>query len=192
MGKPRKRRGKRGGSRGGAKMTLHDLSREMFSEEDHPALRQELFAGTDRSSALVACAMVDAALVMALKSRLIPMAEAEFKKLFYRQGAVLGSLSARIQLGQALGIYGPKMTAMLDAIRNVRNAFAHAVKPIGFDHELVAKECAPLPDERLSVTLATPLLPDRERYIAACMILVNRLEDHAARHSGDSFQVEFD
>jgi hypothetical protein len=143
-------------NRGQKKPSLVGLSREPLSVDDKPAARAELLEGTDRSSALVGCALVDSSLVSALTTHFVSMDETQFEELFYSRNAPLQSFSARIQVGRAIGIYGPRVGSMLDSLRKVRNVFAHSIKPLKFDHPLIEKECAKLPDTGLDRLLKNP------------------------------------
>jgi hypothetical protein len=166
-------------SKGRKKASLYDLSRAPLLEKDHAALSEELIKGTDRSTALVGCAMVDAALVKAVSAHFVTMKEDEFEKLYYGPGSLLSTYSSRIKIGRCLGIYAEKLNGILDTIRRIRNVFAHSVVPLGFDHELIAKECEKLPEAKLKTELSKGLNPHRERYLAICVNLVIALEDHA-------------
>lgn len=178
-------------SKGKKKKSLHDVTRQGLSVDDHGMLTEELMTGTDRSSALIGCAMVDATLVMALRSRFVKMTEDEFESLFYSQTAPLSSFSARIKVGRAIGIYGSKLHNMMDVIRRVRNAFAHSLRPIRFTEPLVAKECSALPEARLGeMTRGYDLDPLRERYLAVCVRTAVILEDHARRHFDKPIKID--
>jgi len=51
----------------------------------------------------------------------------------------MGSFANKIIMGQAIGLYGQQTRRNLDIIRAIRNAFAHAKRPISFgDDELIA------------------------------------------------------
>ena len=132
-------------SPGKKKPSLYDLTHAPLTEEHFSELRKEMIFGTDRSSALLGCTLVDVTLVSALRARFAPMSEAEDEALFYSPTSVLSSFSARIKIGRAIGIFGPKLNDMLDTIRRVRNVFAHSVIPLEFTHELIVKECKKLP-----------------------------------------------
>jgi len=188
-------------SRGKKKPSLHTLSREPLTPEDHAALHSELIAGTDRSAALVGCAIVEAALVRALASRLLfkpaPETGKDFEEMFYSVRAPFSTLATRIKLGRAIGIYAWQMQEMLDTVRRIRNVFAHSVRPLSFDHELIADELDALPDAKLSDSKVRALgfesakvNPHRNRYLAVCLGLAIVLEDHAARHEGKPLTVD--
>jgi hypothetical protein len=55
--------------------------------------------------------------------------------------APLATLSARIDAGYALGIYGPDMKADLQTIQRIRNTFAHSRHHLDFSSPDIAKAC---------------------------------------------------
>src|SRR5262249_47141854 len=61
--------------------------------------------------------------------------------LFTGNGA-LASFSSRIQVASALGLLTREQRANLDYIREIRNAFAHATKPIRFATPEIKAVCA--------------------------------------------------
>jgi hypothetical protein len=56
----------------------------------------------------------------------------------------LATFSAKIQFGYALSIYDAHFTGELDRIREIRNAFAHARKPLRFKRKAVSDVCKSL------------------------------------------------
>jgi hypothetical protein len=176
-------------SKGRKKVSLHDLTRERFRQEDITQLQAELSTGTDRSRAIVACALLDTALANALRVRFV--VDSDTDAMLYGQTAFLGSFSARIRLGHALAIYGTKTFRLLNSVRNVRNAFAHSVRPISFTHELVAEQFATWP----SVQFAAPPASEhrnRDTYVAVCIGLAQRLDEYANEHSEKPVKTGFD
>jgi DNA-binding MltR family transcriptional regulator len=93
----------------------------------------------------------------------------ERNELFYSPTAILANFSARILLCYALGIIDKRQRQDLDAIRNIRNVFAHRVKNLSFDHTLIAKEC------RTLKSAETAGFPPRETYITNCLALYTEI-----------------
>lgn len=172
------------------KPSLHTLSRQMPQGTESQVFQQELISGSDRSSALVGCAGIDSAIVYALKCKMIYTTEANFDDYFYGQSAVLGSFSQRIRTGFMLGIYDIKFSQHLDVIRRIRNYFAHSMILIGFDHELIQKECQKLPiypqtdDGKLG-----QLHPNRRIYIQMCFVARFLLVDYAQKNLVNSTRI---
>jgi hypothetical protein len=163
------------------KRTLRTLTREPLTESERKDAKQELLSGTDRSAALVGCALVETALLKALMTRFVKMDDQILENLFYSPTAPLATFSSRIQVGRAIGLFDVQLQNALDGIRRVRNAFAHSSRPLKFNNELIQKECATLPDAKLKEVFKKPPTtdPHRERYIATCVNLLIILEDHA-------------
>ena len=181
-------------SKGKKKPSLFGLSREPLREEDYSDLSRELIGGTDRSSALIGCAMVDGALLAALNSRFVTMPEEDFEAIFFKADAPLGTFSARIKIAYGVGIYGKKVRDILDAIRRVRNVFAHSVRPLQFSQTLIEPELKRLMQTNLDSIgfdkAGHTLNPLRELWIANCIDATRLLEGYAKRHFGKEIIVE--
>jgi hypothetical protein len=57
-----------------------------------------------------------------------------------REG-IIGSFYSRMHVGYALGVFGPKTLRDLDAIRSIRNAFAHSHHDLSFETEAIKDLC---------------------------------------------------
>jgi DNA-binding MltR family transcriptional regulator len=135
----------------------------------------EIDEQSDRGAAVVGGSFVDAALRLAIEAELHIASKVARDKLFKGYGPI-ATFSARIELGFALQIFGPKTKADLGIIRTIRNRFAHELHPILFSDPDIAVAC-----DRISLTLQTPI-PDnlvsrnitmqRYRYERACKVLV--------------------
>jgi hypothetical protein len=96
----------------------------------------------DYALAMIAASFVEKALEVAILSRLAPMSPEDRAGLFdYAKQGPLCDLSSRIRLSRALGLYGPRTFDDLQRIREVRNAFAHALWYITFATKEVAEMC---------------------------------------------------
>lgn len=93
-----------------------------------------------RAATLTVVSLLEGALQKFLITKLtIP--EKEGPSDLFGSGAPLRDFSSKIKMGFALGLYGPQTKADLDAIREVRNAFAHTMEPIDFDTPEVVNVC---------------------------------------------------
>jgi len=191
-------------SRGKKKPLLRDLSRELLAEDEFDTFLKEFIEGTDRSAALLGCAQVDAALFRALTTKMVfHNGEDDVERLFFNSDAPLSSLSARTRLAVALGIFLPEIGKIIDSIRHIRNAFAHTVKPIPFDHPLVNAELDKLPSmdgskigisrERIKASGLddTSLSEQRLKYANTTSTLTLVLERYAALSAGAQIAVPF-
>jgi hypothetical protein len=175
---------KRGGSRGRKRPTLGDVTRRLVGEDDINSISAELLSGNDRTCAIVACELVNTSLMAALTAHFVQLEEGDGESLFFGQAAVLGSFSARIVIGRAIGVFGNQTFEVLQTVRRIRNAFAHSALPVEFTLELIANECMKLPDEKLSLSRElkaqfTDVAPLRERYVAVCLHLIALLQTAA-------------
>ncbi|WP_271525239.1 MltR family transcriptional regulator [Bradyrhizobium sp. CCBAU 53380] len=120
---------------------LKNLSRSLGGT---PEEINKLFAYMKKDSARGAVAsmssLIEEALASAIKHRLVPLTEKEESNLFENNGP-LSTLSSRINMGYALGIYGAKARRDLNLLREIRNAFVHSIRHIEFDTPEVAQLC---------------------------------------------------
>jgi hypothetical protein len=131
-------------ARGKRVMSVAKLTREQVTEEDVRLLRPYLDQESDRGLAIVASAMTEHGLFWSIYRRMPDLGEEMKRAVFEGRGAPLSSFSAKIVMGRALGIYGPDTERALNQIREVRNAFAHALKPIDFSHKAIEQACRSL------------------------------------------------
>lgn len=121
----------------------------------------------ERSVALGMGAILEGALKLAIIPKII-IPEKEGENDLFGHQAPLRAFSAKIKMGFALGIYGPKTRADLDAIREVRNAFAHSMIPVEFETTLVANVCdrITLPERaNLTADLDMEWIEAKARYV---------------------------
>jgi hypothetical protein len=99
---------------------------------------EELKKQTDRGVGIVAAAVIEDALEFAIKRRLVVLSNTRAEELFGRMRP-LSSLSAKIELGFALGLYDDNLRKPLNMLRGVRNEFAHNMEATSFDFPEIAK-----------------------------------------------------
>jgi hypothetical protein len=107
---------------------------------DFAAILHEMDNSDNRTCAIVAAALIENNLAMAISARLRILEAKEQKKLFEDRG-VLSTFSAKIDIGFALNIYSGIVRHDLDQIRSIRNRFAHYLEIRDFDHPEVAHFC---------------------------------------------------
>ena len=103
----------------------------------------EMDGASDRAAAIVSAAFVESNVALALMSRFRQLELDEQRRLFKNRG-VLSDFAAKIDLGYALNIYGPRVRDDLDNVRRIRNAFAHELEVRNFDLADVADDCEAL------------------------------------------------
>lgn len=176
-------------SKGKKKLSLADLSREPLKPEDVEKLHIEIKDGTDRSAALIGGAAIDHALLNALNARFVRMKDEDFGDLFFSQQGVLSDLSSRIKIAHAIGIIDDHCRELLNAIRRIRNVFAHAIRPIDFGHELIVKQCELLQDLKVNELAETKLHPLRIRFSANCFHIEELLMKDAMANFGKLIRI---
>jgi hypothetical protein len=118
------------------------------------------------------------------------MRKESVKELFEYRGT-LGSFGAKIDIGYAFKLFGPKTKKDLNIIRSLRNQFAHSRMPILFTTLVVKKCCDQLtypdaPDIRLlssqisiddasKILSASALAQPRNRYFLSCNEIIRRI-----------------
>lgn len=119
----------------------------------------------DRSLAIVMASVVESELSDMLVGKLVDH-KRTIEKFFMGMGP-LSSFSAKIDLGFLLGLYGDDIGKMLHGIRNIRNAFAHDMKPLDFKSLEIIAKMKPLAFVNHVLSRRKPL-EGRELFIAAC------------------------
>lgn len=109
--------------------------------DDQPIL-EEITKQSDRGAALIASAYLEERLLAAIKARL--NSESEIEKNLFGGSQPLGSLSAKIDIGCLLGVYGLKVHKILHQIRKIRNKFAHESTPTDFNTQSIKDICEQL------------------------------------------------
>jgi hypothetical protein len=132
----------------------------------------EMSEESDRTAAIVGASFLDDSLGFALTHRFIGLGKDWTDRLFDSANAPLGTFSAKIRLGYALGVFGPKTHADLDRIRRVRNEFAHAARRKSFADTVIANLCmALITPAMIPPSLGEPIPLEEEprsRYHATC------------------------
>lgn len=135
----------------------------------------------------MASAFVEQTLWVMLNSYLVDAGDKVRKAWFDSPTAPFKSFSAKIELGFAIGIYGPETKARLDRIRNIRNVFAHRSLPLDFSHPTLKAECAKLFDLDFKNDGDSPV---RTRYCSTCLWHSERFIKIAFKHGDKEFQTE--
>ena len=95
---------------------------------------------SDRGCVLVAAAMLDTSLSDLFKAMFRPStAPQQFIDSLFESGGPLNSLSAKARLARAFGYISQDTLEDLNAIRKLRNRFAHTTEKTDFSNEEVAQ-----------------------------------------------------
>ena len=125
----------------------------------------------DRETALVAATGVEQGLELAIASKLGGRDDAS--TILFGDGAVLHDFNAKIKMAYILEIIGKRTTADVQAIRAIRNAFAHSTLVIDFDTPEVTEVISliSIPDREPMTMEGISPNDARERFIQSCFRL---------------------
>ena len=113
---------------------------------DESDMADELASDSDRAFIILLSSFVENSLTEAIIERL-PGYSDEIDNDIFGSNAPLSAFSSKIRIGQAMGIFGSKTRACLDVLRELRNACAHAMRPISFSTPTLKAVCRRLPLE---------------------------------------------
>jgi hypothetical protein len=170
--------------RSGRRAVLDELSRLASSELSGDYIldfyAQITLPQNDRGAALLLARHLEDALAFSLIRRL--------KINQHRLGDLMGidrplsSFDNKTRLAHSIGLISDNTRNLLDVIRAIRNAFAHALIPISFDTSEVAAVCAllhpapePYPPSGTPFRDGLRLSPNRMHYHRACDVLAHNL-----------------
>src|SRR5260221_1856088 len=105
--------------------------------EESEAMEKEFYGESDRACGVLHASWVEQVLETAIRRRLRPNLS---NRMFDFEGPV-GTFSAKIMMGYALGLFGSKTNHDLLLIRTIRNEFAHCQLPLRFDLPEVKAVC---------------------------------------------------
>ena len=154
--------------------SLRDLSGKKVDIDDWPEVFNEVHHTSDRTAAIVLGSWVEQSLEEEIIRALPKHDDKTIGKLLERDGA-LSTFYAKIYLGFSLGLYDESIVENLDAIRRIRNAFAHAAVAIHFETQAVIDEVKklhvttrPTPEELMKFS------EYRRAFELACLRFVTR------------------
>ena len=113
------------------------VKKTVHTAEEIRSVLEELKKQTDRGAGIIAASVTEELLAVVIQERLLPLNSDLRQALFERMNAPLSTMSAKINLGRALGLYSDVGAKRLHMLREVRNRFAHRIEALTFDHPIV-------------------------------------------------------
>jgi hypothetical protein len=150
------------------------LSRRYPTEAEIDASIAEFYSAHDRVAAIMGAALVEHALVGAIKACLEDGSDEG--SLFYDDKAPFGTFYARIVSAKAFGMIDAVEEVELHVIRDVRNQFAHSVLCLDFSNAHIDSSCEKLKRLGWMETIGPPRAPisdARHLYESACFSLTS-------------------
>ena len=136
------------------------------------AVDEEIEGASDRAAAILASAILDNELAEELEKKFVLLSAERRGKLFGVYGP-LSSLSAKIDIGFAVGLFGPETHADLHRLRRIRNKFAHTGEPLKFSNQAITDLCATITNAPTTAT------EPRSQYMETASLVGSRLRDFA-------------
>jgi DNA-binding MltR family transcriptional regulator len=161
---------------------LKSLLKEKPTIEDIQRCVKELQTDGVRGVAVLACALLEDVLRLAILNKMVDLTKDEQDRLFVGITPI-GTLSAKTQIAYAFGIIDPATRNDLNVMREIRNGITHTTLNITFDTPEIANLCNNLNCLSPSSPSSSPAKPfliskaktPRERYVAAAEILMLEL-----------------
>ncbi len=164
-----------------------NFAKRLPTLEEREAMETEFYGESDRACGVLHASWVEQVLETAIRRRLRPNLS---NRMFDFEGPV-GTFSAKIMMGYALGLFGSKTNHDLLLIRTIRNEFAHCQLPLRFDLPEVKVVCDHLivPDTEAKIipsyfytagTRSDFLYDHRHpkaRFVISCHSIIHRLFD---------------
>jgi hypothetical protein len=171
---------------------LKAFAKEIPDERETVALLRELEQrqrdhSGDRAAAILGGTIIENALRVTLLARFRPDKEGHPSLFDGDRNAPLSTFAARIRLGYALRIFGPKTLSDLQCIKAVRNAFAHSLMTFDF----AAPEIATVCDALVLWAKSTPIAGGggassaKEKYIRSASYITGALKRIALMSTKD-------
>lgn len=152
-------------------ITLSQLARKAIADEEFPEIGEEAFHSSDRTAAIVLASGVERILEQSIIATLPRHDNRTVERLLGRDGP-LDSFYGKSQLGYALSIYGSTTLDNLEAVRKIRNAFAHSPLRINFETKQVVEEVQKIKIEALDMRELSHLSEGRQTYSAFCTLFI--------------------
>jgi DNA-binding MltR family transcriptional regulator len=106
--------------------------------EEIAAAVKDFGAQTDRGVAIIAVSLLEKMLENVLALRMMPLSNKRYAEMFGKM-APLSTFDAKIEMALTLGVISENFYYQLHALRKVRNAFAHRIEALTFDHPEIRK-----------------------------------------------------
>lgn len=126
---------------------------------------------SDRATALVLATRLEHEIERSIETHFVELDDNQRASIFEGDGP-LSTLSAKVRLAYALGIFGARTKHDLDIIRSVRNVFAHTWQHVGFGSDAITTACAGLSMKGITNGLVEQPNP-KQRYLDTILLIVS-------------------
>jgi len=138
----------------------------------------EIENSNNRTTAIVGAGLIENNLAIAILCRFRELTDGQQKELCDKENSALGTFSRKIQIGFAMGLFEQRVKDDLNAIRRIRNAFAHRIEVRSFDHDEVRADCDKLFGPRYLAWAENRIISieRKERYVQTAAHLATRFD----------------
>lgn len=144
---------------------------ELLTDQDYETIIAEIDGQNDRGAAITACAFVEDHLKWAIGTRFVSMSKSKSKNLFGGSGP-LGSFDAKITMAHALGLCSEYIIGELKQVGEIRNKFAHSMKPVLFTDSVISGLCSRLKMAKARKKALPTYNDPRDQYVFTCKTLM--------------------
>lgn len=171
-------------SKATAKRAIRKLTQQSPTAKNiNDILEETVKEHNDRGAAVIGASIVEWALEQILVVQFRPLSSDDYARLFQGDSGPLSTLSAKTKLAYALGSCSKEERNEIDCIRDIRNAFAHALVPLSFKTKEVADMCNLLkfePPPEMAVKSKKKYIPAKQsgprwQFISSTIELIRRL-----------------
>lgn len=112
--------------------------------EFHHDVISEIETQTDRAAALIAASFLEDRLEELIKTKFVE--DNNLLSRMFKGYGPLASFSAKIDISVLMGLNDEAIAEMLRVIKNIRNDFAHDIRPIDFNTQKIRDKVNSIPD----------------------------------------------
>ena len=149
-----------------SKSSLSRLSRQEPTNDELKEILDNINGLPDRMVGILLSALVESRLERLIIGNL-PIKDRDTVTALVERGGALSTFAGKIDLSHAMALIFPAVRNNLHCIRRIRNAFAHAPRPITFETGEISQECMKLRSLKTGRILSAKV-PGRVRFIFAC------------------------
>lgn len=163
---------------------LGAMTREPVSQTEIGLLVDDMMASNDRITAIIGGAVIEGQLEGVLKRVLLKQSAGNEAKLFGSNGP-LSTFANKNNLAHAMKLITREVYRDIDHIRLIRNAFAHAPRPLRFATPEVEAVCRLLSARKAN---GEPYVDARRQFLGTFMAVGRTLSntaDNDAKHGAD-------
>jgi hypothetical protein len=169
--------------------SLRELSHASPSKEDTDKLIEEASNSSDRNSSIILCSYLERSLIHLIQTNL-KLSDAAMISLLKDRDGPFSSFYSNIIFAKELGLIDKDISSDLDAIRRIRNAFAHTPLPIDFTTSDITRDIEKFRHYQTSLPSIVDEFPQftqqRKKFYACFITLFGLISDKTIKQLDES------